>query len=70
MNKEFSFRAKQIIGETLETIQQADELAGLELNEYIDFMDYLIKELNERKKCAIKNLIIKNDFLLKGLNNE
>ena len=63
MKKEFSFRASQIIDETLEAIQQADELGGLELKEYVSLMEYLIKELNERKKCALNNLKITMEVL-------
>ena len=61
---QFSFRAKQIIEETLDAIQQADELGGLELEEYIRVMEYLANEVRDRKSCAMNNLIYKNSLLL------
>jgi hypothetical protein len=54
---EFSFRAVQIIEDTLSAVQQADELGGLDLAEYVRVMDFLAKDLNERAKCAIDNLL-------------
>jgi hypothetical protein len=66
MNKEFSFRASQIIEDTLNAIQQADELGGLELEEYISVMKYLANELHERKNCAMSNLIKKNHLRLEA----
>ena len=53
----FSTRAVQIIEDTLNAVQQADELGGLDLAEYVRVMDFLAKDLNERAKCAIDNLL-------------
>lgn len=66
MKKEYSFRASQIIEDTLNAIQQADEIGGLDLEEYISVMEYLKKELNERKNCAMSNLIKKNHLRLEA----
>lgn len=59
MNQPFSFRAMQIIEDTLEAVQQADELGGLELEEYIRMMEYMANEMHTRKCCAIGNLLLK-----------
>lgn len=54
---EFTYRATQIIEDTLNAVQQADELGGLDLAEYVRVMDFLAKDLNERARCAIDNLL-------------
>lgn len=54
---EFTYRATQIIEDTLNAVQQADELGGLDLAEYVRVMDFLANDLNERAKCAIDNLL-------------
>jgi hypothetical protein len=54
---DFSFRAVQIIEDTLNAVQQADEIEGLDLEEYVRVMHYLAKDLNERASCAIDNLL-------------
>ena len=64
MKPQFTFRASQIIEDTLDAIQQADELGGLELEEYIRVMEHLTNELRDRKSCAMNNLIYKNSLLL------
>ena len=64
MKPQFTFRASQIIEDTLDAIQQADELGGLELEEYIRVMEYLANEVRDRKSCAMNNLIYKNSLLL------
>lgn len=58
MKPQFTFRASQIIEDTLDAIQQADELGGLELEEYIRVMEYLANEMHTRKCCAIGNLLL------------
>ena len=58
MKPQFTFRASQIIEDTLDAIQQADELGGLELEEYIRVMEYLANEVRDRKSCAIGNLLL------------
>ena len=67
MKPQFTFRASQIIEDTLNAIQQADELGGLELEEYVSVMKYLANELHERKNCAMSNLIIQNNLWLGAL---
>jgi hypothetical protein len=54
---EFTYRATQIIEDTLNAVQQADELGGLDLAEYVRVMYFLANDLNERAKCAIDNLL-------------
>lgn len=54
---EFTYRATQIIEDTLNAVQQADELGGLDLAEYVRVMDFLANDLNERARCAIDNLL-------------
>ncbi len=53
----FTFRAMRIIEDTLNAVQQADELGGLDLEEYVRVMDYISKDLSERARCALDNLL-------------
>lgn len=57
--KDFTFRAVQIIEDTLNAVQQAEKLEGLELAEYVRVMEYLANEIHTRKCCAIGNLLLK-----------
>jgi hypothetical protein len=54
---EFSFRAVQIIEDTLNSANQADEIEGLELEEYVRVMDYLADRFKNRAYNAIDNLL-------------
>lgn len=55
----FTPRAVQIIEDTLNVVQQAEELQGLELEEYVRVMEYLANEIHTRRCCAIGNLLLK-----------
>ena len=52
----FTTRAKQIMDDTLNAVNQADEIEGLELEEYVRVMMVLADELNERAHVAIMRL--------------
>lgn len=54
---EFTPRAKQIIEDTLNAVQQADELEGLGLEEYARVLYYIADTLKDRADNAIDNLL-------------
>lgn len=55
----FSYRASRIIEDTLNAVAQADELEGLELEEYARMMMVLSDELQARAQTAIDQLMNK-----------
>lgn len=55
--QEFSFRGMRIIEDTLNAVNQADEIGGLDSNEYVLVMMYLSNELKERSQIAVNKLI-------------
>lgn len=59
MNKkiEFSFKAIRIIEDTLNAVQQADEIEGLDLNEYVLVMMYLSDELKAKSQIIVNKII-------------
>jgi len=60
----FTFRAKRIIEDTLNAVQQADELAGLELEEYARMMMLLSDEMRMRARTAVDRLIKDETYTL------
>lgn len=54
---EFSFKASRIIEDTLNAINQADEIQGLEIVEYIAVMDFIANELRLRASVALNILL-------------
>ena len=56
--KNFTFRAVRIIEDTLNAVQQAEELDGLELEEYVRVMQHISEELQARASEAINQLLI------------
>ena len=54
----FSFRAERIIEDTLNALQQAEELDGVQdLEEYARMMLVLIDELQSRAQVAMNRLL-------------
>jgi hypothetical protein len=53
--KSFSARALSIIEDTFKAIDQADEIEGLELEEYARVMEYISEELHCRANNAYNN---------------
>jgi hypothetical protein len=51
----FSNRALSIIEDTFKAIDQADEIEGLELEEYARVMEYISEELHCRANNAYNN---------------
>jgi hypothetical protein len=54
---DFSFRAVQIIEDTLNAVQQADEIEGLDLGEYARVLYHIADILKDRADNAIDNLL-------------
>lgn len=55
---EFSYRALRIMEDTLNAVQQADELGGIEtLEEYARMMIVLSEELEVRAQVALGRMI-------------
>ena len=55
---EFSFRAVRIMEDTLNAVQQADELGGIEtLEEYARMMIVLSEELEVRAQVALGRMM-------------
>lgn len=55
---EFSYRAIRIIEDTLNAVQQADELGGIyDLEEYARMMTVLSEEMQSRAQTAVNRLI-------------
>jgi hypothetical protein len=58
MNQAFSIRASRIIEDTLNAVQQADEMeADLGHDEYVRLMMVLADELNKRAHVAIMKMV-------------
>ena len=53
--KSFSLTALRIIEDTFDIIDQADEINGLELEEYARVMEYISEELHTRANNAYNN---------------
>ena len=53
----FTYRASRIIEDTLNAVAQADEIEGLELEEYVRVMMVLADEMRMRARTAIDQLI-------------
>jgi hypothetical protein len=53
----FTLRASRIIEDTLNSVAQADEIEGLELEEYARMMMVLSDEMRMRARTAIDRLI-------------
>lgn len=53
----YSFRAMRIMEDTLNAVQQADELGGLSLTEYVLVMMELSNELKARAQVAVDKII-------------
>jgi hypothetical protein len=53
----FTFRASRIIEDTLNAANQADELEGLELEEYARMMMVLSEDMRMRARTAVDKLI-------------
>ena len=51
----FSLKALSIIEDTFKAIDQADEIEGLELEEYARVMEYISEELHYRANNAYNN---------------
>ena len=53
---QFTNRGMQIVEDTLNAVQQADEMEGLELAEYVQVMRYLSDRMQARANNAINIL--------------
>jgi hypothetical protein len=56
----FSFKAHRVIEDTFNAIDQADEIDGLELEEYARVMEYISEELHCRANNAINQLLMES----------
>lgn len=56
MTKDWSLRAGVILENVMDTIQQADELEGLEDSEYVRVMFYLSEQCSKRGLTCFNNM--------------
>jgi hypothetical protein len=56
----FSFKAHQIIEDTFNILDYADEIEGLELEEYARVMQHIAEELQARASEANNQLILES----------
>jgi hypothetical protein len=54
----FTFKALRIIEDTFNVIDYADEIEGLEIEEYARVMEYISEELHCRANNAINQLLL------------